>query len=48
LASLKQPYIDDLGWLNEVCPVAYQFKNCEIGHNVNPPSTMRYHEWNQL
>jgi len=28
----KQPFIDCLDWLEEICPLAYRFKNCELGY----------------
>ncbi|MFC4601719.1 hypothetical protein [Cohnella hongkongensis] len=28
----KRSFIEDLGWLDEVCPLAYRFKNSELGH----------------
>lgn len=30
----KQRYIDQLDWLEETHPLAYQFKNCDIGHKI--------------
>lgn len=30
----KQKYIDDLSWLNEACPLAYQFKNTKDGFKI--------------
>lgn len=28
----KQPLIECLDWLEEICPLAYRFQNCELGH----------------
>ncbi|NMO95270.1 hypothetical protein [Paenibacillus lemnae] len=28
----KQSLIDRLDWLEDICPLAYQFKNCELGY----------------
>lgn len=30
----KRRFIDRLDWLEDVCPIAYHFQNCEIGHKL--------------
>ena len=30
----KQRYIDQVDWLEETYPLAYAFKNCDIGHKI--------------
>lgn len=33
-AGYKQNYLDDLGWLSEICPISYCFKNTADGYKL--------------